>query len=127
VIAVAMTVGVYGLVAGIVKLDDAGLYLSKRGNAALVALGKLLLVAAPALMKTLAVLGTAAMFMVGGSILAHGIAPLHHFIQHTGESLPSFLGVIVTSLMDLVVGLVAGAIVLGAVTLVQRLFKKKAA
>jgi predicted DNA repair protein MutK len=125
-IAIAMTIGVYGLVAAIVKLDDAGLYLSQRGNAALVGVGKLLLLAAPALMKTLAVLGTAAMFMVGGSILAHGIAPVHHFIEQTGQSLPSVLGVVVTSLMDLVVGLVAGAIVLGVVTLVQRLFKKKA-
>jgi predicted DNA repair protein MutK len=124
-IAVAMTIGVYGLVAAIVKLDDAGLYLSQRGNAAMVAFGKLLLLAAPALMKALAVLGTAAMFMVGGSILAHGIAPLHHFIEHTGAAMPSFLRVVVTSLMDLVVGLIAGAIALGVVTLVQRLFKKK--
>jgi predicted DNA repair protein MutK len=125
-IAIAMTIGVYGLVGAIVKLDDAGLYLSQRGNAALVGIGKVLLLAAPALMKTLAVLGTAAMFMVGGSILAHGIAPLHHFIEHTGQSLPSVLGVLVTSLMDLVVGVVAGAITLGVVAAVQRLFKKKA-
>jgi uncharacterized protein len=124
-IAIAMTIGVYGLVGAIVKLDDAGLYLSKSGNGALVGIGKLLLLAAPALMKLLAVLGTAAMFMVGGSILAHGIAPLHHFIEHTGQSLPSVLGVLVTSLMDLVVGVIAGALVLGVVTLAQRLFRKK--
>lgn len=78
-----MTVGVYGFVAGIVKLDDIGLWLANRAKSSkpirMVGLG--LLRGAPLLMKTLSVLGTAAMFLVGGGILAHGIAPLHHWNQ----------------------------------------------
>ncbi|ERI50663.1 hypothetical protein N878_25260, partial [Pseudomonas sp. EGD-AK9] len=72
-IAVLMTVGVYGLVAAIVKLDDAGLYLSQRASRAAQALGRGILRLAPWLMKSLSVLGTAAMFMVGGGILVHGL------------------------------------------------------
>lgn len=100
-IAVLMTVGVYGLVAGIVKLDDLGLYLSQRGSAAQQSLGRGLLRAAPLLMKTLSVVGTAAMFLVGGGILAHGLPGLPH----------------IPVLVDLAVGVVAGALVLGAVSL----------
>jgi len=80
-IALLMTVGVYGLVAGIVKLDDAGLALSRSASGGVRALGRGLLRAAPWLMKALSVAGTAAMFLVGGGILAHGIAPLHHAIE----------------------------------------------
>jgi predicted DNA repair protein MutK len=76
-IAILMTIGVYGLVAGIVKLDDAGLYLSRRANAAARALGAAILRLAPWLMKGLSVAGTAAMFLVGGGILAHGLPFLH--------------------------------------------------
>ena len=81
-----MTVGVYGLVAGIVKLDDAGLHLSRAAGAQAWqafkrALGRGMLAAAPWLMKTLSVAGTAAMFLVGGGILTHGCAPLHHAIE----------------------------------------------
>jgi predicted DNA repair protein MutK len=80
-IALLMTVGVYGFVAGIVKLDDAGLYLSRQASAAARAVGRGILVAAPWLMRALSVLGTAAMFLVGGGILTHGIGPLHHAIE----------------------------------------------
>jgi uncharacterized protein len=124
-IAAIMTVGVYGLVAGIVKLDDAGLYLSKGGNALRQAMGRMLLRIAPALMKTLSILGTAAMFMVGGGILAHGIPAVHHAIEGaahaTGalESLTSALG-------SGIVGVIAGAIVLAVVSVVQRVFRKTA-
>lgn len=81
-IAVAMTIGVYGLVGAIVKLDDAGLWLTQRHpNGALHQLGRGLLALAPQLMKALAVVGTAAMFMVGGGILAHNIPALHHLVE----------------------------------------------
>ena len=85
-IALLMTVGVYGLVAGIVKLDDAGLYLSRREGDAAVAriqrrVGASILEAAPLLMKGLSIAGTAAMFLVGGGILVHGIPGLHDWIE----------------------------------------------
>ena len=85
-IALLMTVGVYGLVAGIVKLDDAGLHLSRAAGAQAWAgfkraLGRGILRAAPWLMKALSVAGTAAMFLVGGGILVHGVPWLHHGIE----------------------------------------------
>lgn len=112
-VALVMTVGVYGIVAGIVKLDDAGLYLSRQASSAAQAFGRFLLVLAPWLMKALAVAGTAAMFLVGGGILIHGIGPLHHLIEP--------LGGVVGLLAEGLVGIVAGALVLGGVTLVQKL------
>ncbi|RZJ26551.1 MAG: DUF808 domain-containing protein [Haliea sp.] len=125
-IALLMTVGVYGLVAGIVKLDDLGLYLSQRASAAARAIGRGIVHAAPWLMKFLSVAGTAAMFLVGGSILAHGIGPLHHAVEQMVQSLGGVLGTVAQMLADALVGLVAGALVLGAVTLVQRLRGKQA-
>ena len=88
-IAVVMTIGVYGLVAGIVKLDDAGLYLSRKTSSLLRGVGNLLLSAAPWLMKSLSVIGTAAMFMVGGGILTHGIPAAHHLIEQLAASAAS--------------------------------------
>jgi predicted DNA repair protein MutK len=120
-IALLMTVGVYGLVGGIVKLDDFGLYLTRRAGAAAQAIGRGILRAAPWLMKFLSVAGTAAMFLVGGSIVAHGIAPLHHLVQHWGE-VAGGLGWLVTMLADAVVGIAIGAAVLGVVLLAKRLF-----
>ena len=115
-ISVVMTVGVYGIVAGIVKIDDAGLYLSRRPargawGRALQSLGLGLLLSAPWLMKTLSVVGTAAMFLVGGGILVHGMPFLHHAL----EAIP------VPLLPELLVGVAAGAAVLLGLTLVQRL------
>ena len=120
-IALVMTVGVYGLVAGIVKLDDAGLWLPGRAGAAQQALGRGLLVGAPWLMKGLSVVGTAAMFLVGGGILTHGIAPIHHAIESLTAGAGALMATLLPLLADAVVGVVAGALVLGAVMVVQRL------
>ena len=134
-IAVAMTVGVYGLVAGIVKLDDGGLHLSKRigssgWNSFQRGLGRAILVAAPWLMKTLSVVGTAAMFLVGGGIFVHGVPALHHATQAVTEKVGAMGGVgdalaFVTPLLaDALVGLIAGALVLAAVTVFQKATSK---
>ncbi len=88
VIALVMTAGVYGLVAAIVKLDDLGLHLSRQRAALLRAIGNGILRAAPWLMKSLSVVGTAAMFLVGGSILEHGIPPLHHAMEDAASEAP---------------------------------------
>jgi len=124
-IAVLMTVGVYGFVAGIVKIDDAGLYLSRKTGALQRSVGKLLLLGAPILMKTLSVAGTAAMFLVGGGILTHGVPAVHHAIKHLADEakkLPAgeVLSVLVPPIGDGIVGVIAGALALGAVTAFQR-------
>lgn len=128
-IAILMTVGVYGLVGGIVKLDDLGLWLSGKASGAARALGRGLLVAAPWLMKFLSVAGTAAMFLVGGGILVHGIAPLHHAIEGAGAAvaqgaLGGLWQALTTNGLNGAAGIVAGALVLGAVTVVQKLRKR---
>jgi uncharacterized protein len=128
-IAVVMTIGVYGLVGAIVKMDDAGLYLTKRGGAGVQALGRFLLSAAPKLMKFLSVAGTVAMFMVGGGILTHGIPGAHELIHHAAEAAGSVGGVgpllaaITPSALDTVAGVIAGAIVLALVTIGSKLWK----
>ncbi|WP_457323400.1 DUF808 domain-containing protein [Roseateles sp. P5_E11] len=120
-VSIAMTVGVYGFVAGIVKMDDAGLWLSRKAGAAAQALGRFLLAAAPQLMKLLTVLGTAAMFLVGGGILVHGIAPLHHAIAHLAEGQAWLVSAVLENGANALIGVVAGALVLAAVTVVQKL------
>lgn len=117
-IAIAMTVGVYGLVAGIVKLDDLGLWLTRKGRAA-AAVGRAILASAPWLMKALSFAGTAAMFLVGGGILVHSLPALHHGIE--GLAPGGGWGTVVGALANAAVGIVAGALVLGAVTLSGRL------
>lgn len=123
-IAAAMTVGVYGLVAGIVKLDDLGLWLTQKGRA-LAAVGRGILAAAPWLMKALSVAGTAAMFLVGGGILVHSIPALHHAVE--GIAPEGWVGAIVTALANAGVGILAGAVVLAGVTLFNKLRGKPAA
>jgi predicted DNA repair protein MutK len=120
-IAVLMTVGVYGLVAAIVKLDDFGLYLVARGRPAGQAIGRGILRLAPWLMKFLSIAGTAAMFLVGGSILSHGIPVVHHWVEGIAGGVGGLGGTLLTMLLDALVGIVAGAIVLVAWTLLQRL------
>ena len=124
-IAIAMTVGVYGLVAGIVKLDDAGLYLSqKHATGPLHWLGRSLLAAAPKLMKLLAFVGTAAMFLVGGGILVHGVPALHHLGE--GLAQQGWLGALGEMGLNLGVGVAAGAVCLLLWSGVGRLLPKKA-
>jgi uncharacterized protein len=125
-IAVLMTAGVYGLVGAIVKIDDFGLYLSRRSGGAARALGNAILRAAPWLMKGLSVAGTAAMFLVGGGILVHGMRPLRHAIEQIGESLQGGLGQVAALVLEGVTGIAAGALVLGAVALVRRIAGRKA-
>jgi uncharacterized protein len=108
-IALVMTAGVYGLVACIVKLDDLGLYLSQRRGVAR-ALGHGIVRTAPLLMKTLSILGTAAMFLVGGQILVHGIPPVHHWLEHLihGQGL---WGGMATSVANGLFGVASGALI----------------
>lgn len=126
-ISAIMTVGVYGLVGGIVKLDDAGLALSSdtrdSGWARFKrAFGRGILYSAPYLMKFLSIAGTAAMFLVGGGILVHSIPALHHFIQPYAEG---ELGWLWGSLFNAGIGVLVGAVIVAVVTLVSRLRGKR--
>ncbi|TQM17982.1 hypothetical protein FB548_1373 [Pseudoxanthomonas sp. 3HH-4] len=126
-ISAIMTVGVYGLVGGIVKLDDAGLALTsdvrENGWARFKrAFGRGILYSAPYLMKFLSIAGTAAMFLVGGGILVHSIPALHHFIQPYAEGSVGWLW---EGLFNAGVGVVAGAIIVAVVTAISRLRGKR--
>ena len=134
-IAIAMTIGVYGVVAGIVKLDDFGLYLTRRPGARAAfqrRVGGVILKAAPYLMRTLTVLGTAAMFLVGGGILTHGIPVLHHGIEAVAgkvtdlPAIGALFGALTPALLDGLAGVVAGALALVGVTMAGKLFKRPA-
>lgn len=130
-ISLVMTVGVYGLVAGIVKLDDAGLALARR-EGWMRTLGRGIVLGAPYLMKTLSILGTAAMFLVGGGILVHGIPALHHAVGHAHEVVAGWPGVgwlagVVEPLANGIAGLGAGGALTGAVALGRRLRTGRAA
>lgn len=118
-IAIVMTIGVYGIVAGIVKLDDAGLYLTQRQGSLPQRIGRAILWAAPFLMKALSILGTAAMFLVGGGIVAHGIPWLHHMIEHSGAG-GGIAAAILPSLLNGLCGLVSGALVLAVFTGIRK-------
>jgi uncharacterized protein len=130
-IALIMTVGVYGFVAAIVKLDDGGLALSRRADAFSRTLGRAILAFAPMLMKLLTIVGTAAMFLVGGGILVHGVPLLAHAIDTAAASPGSLAGlggvlkILLAALGDMIVGVVAGAVVLGAVLAAKRVFGEK--
>lgn len=125
-IALVITLGVYGLVAGIVKLDDAGLYLSQRSSAFAQSLGRGLLALAPWLMKTLSVVGTAAMFMVGGGILSHGLPPVEAALHHAAEWAAQDVGLLVAllpTLFNALLGIVAGLLSVPLVGLGARLWR----
>lgn len=129
-IAIAMTVGVYGFVALIVKIDDIGLYLTEQAANFKQRIGRGLLAFAPILMKTLSVVGTAAMFLVGGGIINHAIPFVHHFTEDTVEyvqdipTMGSIVGSVTPMLMNLVVGIMAGILVVIVVMLVQKVWSK---
>ena len=131
-VAVGITVGVYGLVAGIVKLDDAGLWLQRKSGALQKALGRALLAFAPRLMKFLSIAGTAAMFLVGGGIVVHGIGPLEHWVEAMAASLKAgaggwLLAPLFESAAGGVTGIVAGAITLAVVAGIKKVRKGKPA
>ncbi|MPW45134.1 DUF808 domain-containing protein [Acinetobacter guerrae] len=132
IIAIIMTVGVYGFVAMIVKIDDLGLYLTQQPSNIKQAIGRGLLAFAPKLMKTLTIVGTIAMFLVGGGIISHTIPLLHHFTEDTTDHLElipnvgNIIGAITPTMINLGVGIVAGAIVLLVVSLIQKFLPKKA-
>ena len=119
-IALLMTVGVYGLVAAIVKIDDLGLHLSRQSSALSQRVGRAIVRAAPWLMKALSVAGTAAMFLVGGGILVHGAAPLRQAVESFASAQNAWLAAVLPLLADAAVGVAAGAVALAAVTIVQR-------
>lgn len=124
-IALVMTIGVYGLVAGIVKLDDLGFYLDRRsqGRGMTASVGRALIRFAPKLMKILTVVGTAAMFLVGGGIVVHNVAWIHHWVEPIILDLANvtLAAAIVPTLLNGVVGMLAGLLVLAVVSLAQRL------
>jgi predicted DNA repair protein MutK len=124
-VAVLMTVFVYGLVGGIVKLDDLGLFLTRRQAAAARTAGRAILAGAPWLMRLLSVVGTAAMFLVGGNIVAHGIAPLHHVIEGLAAQAGA-AGPVVAALLGGGLGLVIGAVLVGLVMLPRAWRKQRA-
>ena len=133
-ISMLMTVGVYGLVAGIVKLDDIGLHLMKapagvaaaQPSALRFRLGRMIVARTPYLMKFLSIAGTAAMFLVGGGILAHGIPPAHHLIEAMQQRLQQIEGVggVLSAIAGMaahaVLGIIIGVVVLAVVELVKR-------
>ncbi|NBD09343.1 MULTISPECIES: DUF808 domain-containing protein [Corallococcus] len=132
-VAIIMTLGVYGLVAGIVKLDDAGLYLTRQPGGLQRSLGAGILRAAPWLMKFLSVAGTAAMFLVGGGILVHGVSGLHHAetsLTAWAAAVPgvgSILGGLAPMLLNASVGLGAGAVLVLLLTLGKKVVKGRGA
>ena len=134
-IALLITFGVYGLVAGIVKIDDAGLYLVEKSeygskSSLLNLIGKGMLAFAPKLMKTLTVVGTVAMLLVGGGIFTHGIPALHHLVElssDTIETLPTighFLSQLSTVLINMTLGFIVGAIIYFVIEIIQKLKAK---
>lgn len=129
-IALTMTIGVYGLVAFIVKIDDIGLYLTQQGQAWKTRFGNILLAFAPQLMKTLSVVGTIAMFLVGGGIISHAVPFAHYLTEHAThqvEEIPTvgqIIGSVTPMLLNLGLGILAGAIVLVAVMVLSKIFRR---
>jgi predicted DNA repair protein MutK len=126
-LSVLMTVGVYGLVGAIVKLDDLGRFLHNQNRPLTRATGTFILRSAPYLMKGLSIAGTIAMFLVGGGILVHGVPAVHHLVDslveraHAVSGLGATLAAVLPSLINGMVGVLAGALAVAVFTLVQRL------
>lgn len=130
VIAILMTVGVYGFVAMIVKIDDLGLYLTQQVSTLKQSIGRGLLAFAPKLMKTLTIVGTIAMFLVGGGIIVHAVPVLHHLtedsINHI-EHIPTFgsiIGPLTPTLINFILGFIAGILVLLLVKCIKKFWPK---
>ncbi|BBU83064.1 membrane protein [Escherichia coli] len=115
------SVGVYGLVGVIVKIDDLGYWLAEKSSALMQALGKGLLIIAPWLMKALSIVGTLAMFLVGGGIVVHGIAPLHHAIEHFAGQQSAVVAMILPTVLNLILGFIIGGIVVLGVKAVAKM------
>jgi len=119
-IAILVTIGVYGIVAGIVKIDDLGLWLKEKSSSLAQGVGGALLAMAPWMMKILTVVGTLAMFLVGGGIIVHGIHALAQLIEGYTSGFSGLSASLLTNLASLLVGMVVGSIVLLAVNLIAR-------
>ncbi|HAE7876252.1 TPA_asm: DUF808 family protein, partial [Salmonella enterica subsp. enterica serovar 1,9,12:-:-] len=120
-IALVVTIGVYGLVGIIVKLDDMGYWLAEKRSVLAQGIGKGLLIIAPWLMKALSIIGTLAMFLVGGGIVVHGIAPLHYAIEHFAQQQSTFIAHTLPALLNLVLGFIIGVIVVALVKSVAKI------
>jgi predicted DNA repair protein MutK len=120
-IAILVTIGVYGIVAAIVKIDDLGFWLREKSSPIAQGIGSVLLAAAPWLMKILSVVGTIAMFLVGGGIVVHGIAPLHHLIEEISSGFSGWIAMLLSNGANLVLGFIIGSIVLLVVNLIAKL------
>ncbi|WP_104494721.1 DUF808 domain-containing protein [Acinetobacter indicus] len=133
IIAIAMTIGVYGLVAFIVKIDDIGLHLSEQASNFKQSVGRGLLAFAPILMKILSIVGTLAMFLVGGGIINHAIPLVHHFTEDSVEyvqeipNIGSIFGALTPTLINFVVGFIAGLIVVALIGLVKKVWPRSKA
>ena len=123
-IAILVTVGVYGIVGCIVKIDDLGLWLKEKSSALAQGVGGLLLTLAPKMMKVLSVVGTLAMFLVGGGIIAHGVPLIHHYIEYVSTGFSGTIASIISNLANLVLGFIVGSIVLFVVSLAGKLRKQ---
>ncbi len=121
---VLMTIFVYGLVAAIIKMDDVGFWLKKKAGAVYQRLGDMFILSAPKLMKVLSILGTAAMFLVGGEFLVHGWPWLHHLITGTAGTLP--MKGLVEAMFNGIVGLIAGCVIVGIIEVWHKIKGKKA-
>ena len=130
-LAITFTVGVYGFVAAIVKIDDAGLYLIKTSTESMLGkiksmIGQGLLAFAPKLMSTLSIVGTIAMFMVGGGILMHGIPGTEEYLHHVTENIDnSILSALLPSLAGAMIGLIAGALLVFLMSIISKIFAAK--
>jgi len=121
-IALVMTIGVYGLVAGIVKLDDLGLWMAQKPGQWVRDIGNGLLRAAPYMMKSLSVIGTAAMFMVGGGILTHGVPAVSRWIENVSQSIGG-ISWLMPTLLNAIAGIIAGAVVLALVSVASKVWR----